>query len=294
MVIARMAKLSLLERALLFYGTRLPNHPRKWWFHDQLRRLLHVTLEGDIEVVREGLRWSLNPSDFEHIPLFWLGTMDRWDLHHVRRLTTPGSVFFDVGANFGYYSLTLAKALQKRCQVHAFEPTPTTYERLRRHIERNGMSDVIHAHQLALSDVSGTATLIQRSDNSGASRLGDDADGISVSVDTLDSFCNRWGVDRIDVVKIDVEGYESRVLRGGKVALSRFMPALVVEFWTTGVARAGTSVDEIAELLRDFGYRMYKPIRDQLIPITDPPRTDVPENVFCFHRDRPINLMQNF
>src|SRR4051812_30167953 len=157
-----MADLSLLERALLFYGAQLPNHPRKWWVHDRLRRLFGVAVDRDIAVHREGLRWSLNPADFEHAGLFWMGTLDKWDLYHLRRLVVPGMVFFDVGANFGYYSLSLAKALQNKCDVHAFEPTPTTYDRLRQHVEANGMSSVIHLHQMALSDVTGTANLIQR------------------------------------------------------------------------------------------------------------------------------------
>src|SRR4029450_12465445 len=96
---------SLLERALLFYGTRLPNHPRKWWLHDRLRQLLGVATTGNIEVVREGLRWLLNPADFEHTPLFWLGTMDRWDLYHLRRLAMQDCVFIHGCANFGITSL---------------------------------------------------------------------------------------------------------------------------------------------------------------------------------------------
>jgi hypothetical protein len=68
-----MAGLSLIERARLFYGNRLPNHPRKWWLHDRIRRSLGVAIDRDTEVVREGLRWSLNPADFEHAGLFWMG-----------------------------------------------------------------------------------------------------------------------------------------------------------------------------------------------------------------------------
>jgi FkbM family methyltransferase len=292
MAVKHMAELSLLERALLFYGTRLPNHPRKWWLHDRLRRLLGVSVEREIEVVRDGMRWLLNPADYEHEGLFWTGAKDRWDLFHLRQLVPPGGVFFDIGANIGYYSLTLANGLQKRCQVHAFEPTPATYERLRRHIEWNGMAQAIEAHQLALSDTSGTANLIQRADNSGASRLGVDAQGVAVPVTTLDRFCDERGINRLDAIKIDVEGYEARVLRGGQSTISRLKPALIVEFWTTGLARADATVDELADLLRSFGYKLYKPVRDRLIPITVPPCTDIPENVFCFHNDRPLGTVE--
>jgi FkbM family methyltransferase len=283
-----MAGLSMIERALLFYGSRLPNHPRKGWLHDRLRRSLGIAIDRDFEVVREGLRWSLNPADFEHSGLFWLGNKDRWDLHHLRSLLGPGSLFLDIGANFGYYSLTLAKALDRRCRVHAFEPNPSTYQRLLRHIEWNAMQDVILAHPLALSDAPGTATLIERADNSGASRIGNDAGGVAVELTTIDAFASRHTLDRLDAVKIDVEGQEARVLTGGEATLCRFKPAIVIEFWTTGLARAGSSVDEVAEVLDRLGYKLFKPVRDQLIPISDPPRTETPENIFCFHSDRPF------
>jgi FkbM family methyltransferase len=287
-----MAGLSPIERALLFYGTRLPNHPRKWWLLDRFRRSFGVNIDRDIEVDREGLRWSLNPADFEQAGLFWSGLKDKWDLYHLRSILGPGSVFLDIGSNFGYYSLTLAAALDRRCEIHAFEPNPKTYARLLRHIEWNGMRDVIDAHQVALSDTEGAATLIERSDNSGASRLGNDADGVSVRTTTLDAFRDAHAMDRLDALKIDVEGYEARVLIGGKATLSRFKPAIVIEFWTTGLARAGSSVGEVAGVLADLGYKLFKPSRERLLPITDPPRSEDPQNVFCFHPERPFPTLK--
>jgi FkbM family methyltransferase len=283
-----MAQLSLLERTLLFYGTRFPNHPRKWWVHDHLRRICRVDLNQDIEVVRNHLRWLLNPSDFEHAPLFWLGNKDTWDLYHLCRLVGPGSVFFDIGANFGYYSVAVATATNRQCRVYAFEPNPKTYDRLLRHIDWNGLKDVIRPIPLALSDRQGSATLIERSDNSGASRIGDDAPGITVELTTLDAFCAERRVEQLDAFKIDVEGLEAKVLYGGRETITRFKPAIVIEFWTTGLARAHSTVDEVAEALANLGYKMQKPVRDQLIPITAPPRTEIPENVFCVHPDRPF------
>jgi len=283
-----MSGLSLLERSLLYYGTRFPNHPRKWWIHNHLRRILGVSIDREIEVIREGLRFSLNPADFEHAGLFWLGSKDKWDLYHLGRILAPGSVFFDIGANFGYYALTIAAARNRQCRVHAFEPNPKTYSRLCRHIEWNGLKNVVQAHQLALSDREGTATLIERADNSGASRLGDDAPGFAVQVTTMDAFSSTHGVDRVDALKIDVEGLEAKVLYGGRETLCHFKPAIVIEFWTTGLGRAHSSVDEVAGALHDLGYRLFKPVRERLEPISEPPRTEIPENIFCFHADRPF------
>ena len=266
----------------------MPNHPRKWWVHDHLRRICGVAVDRDIEVVRDRLRWLLNPSDFEHAGLFWLGSKDPWDLYHLRRLLGPGSVFFDIGANFGYYSMALATALERQCRIYAFEPNPKTHARLLRHIEWNGLNGIVLPFPLALSDREGTATLIERSDNSGASRIGDDAPGIAVELTRLDDFCADKGVERIDALKIDVEGLEARVLTGGRETLSRFKPALIVEFWTTGLERAHSSVDEVAGALNSLGYELFQPIRDQLVPIAKPPRSSDPVNVFCLHPARPF------
>ena len=102
---------SLIFRTLEFYGTRI-NHPGQWLIHEKLRNLFRVQVDADLEVTRDGLKWILNPSDFMQSGLFWLGAQDRWDIYQIKRRLKPGAVIFDVGANFGYYSLTLAKYLK--------------------------------------------------------------------------------------------------------------------------------------------------------------------------------------
>lgn len=279
--------LSFIERMLLFYGTSLPNHPRKWWLHPYLRRIFGVSIDNDFEVLRSGLLWRLNPSDFEHESLFWLDEMDKWDIYHLQSLLSSNSVFYDIGANFGYYSLIMANHLDKKCRIHAFEPNPGTWNRLCRHIAINNMVDVVRAHRVALSDASGIGVLIERADNSGAARLGKDGQGISVDVTTLDTFCSQLSENRLDAVKIDVEGYEVRVLEGARATISRFKPVIIIEFWTPGLARAGVTVDELAELLGYLGYKLFRPIKNRLEAIVELPRGDDPVNVFAFHRDRP-------
>lgn len=231
---------SPIFKALLFYGYRLPNHPRKWWVHEKLRKVFATGVDVDIDVVRQGLKWRLNPADFQHEPLFWNGAMDTWEIEEFRRRLAPGSVFLDIGANFGYYSVRLG-SLQRGIEIHAFEPHPVTFRRLSGHIERNGLSDVVHAHQLALSDVTGQAHMAERPDNSGASRLTDGDAGVAVQTTTLDEFARRVGLTRVDCIKIDVEGVEPRVLRGGRETIGKYKPAMVIEFWTPGLAKAGST-----------------------------------------------------
>jgi FkbM family methyltransferase len=276
---------SPIFKALLFYGCRLPNHPRKWWVHEKLRRLVSKGVDVDIDVVRQGLKWSLNPADFQHESLFWTGVMDTWEIEELRRRLAPGSVFLDIGANFGYYSVRLA-SLQKEIQVHAFEPHPVTFRRLSRHIEWNGLSDVVHAHQFALSDVSGQAHMAERPDNSGASRLTDGDDGIAVQTMTLDEFARSAGLTRVDGIKIDVEGVEPRVLRGGRETIGKYRPAMVIEFWTPGLEKAGSTPAELAAVLAELGYRMFRPRVNPPVQLEEAPDSLDPVNVLCLHRDR--------
>src|SRR5262249_40144667 len=155
-----------LERALVFYGTRLPDHPRKWWVHRRLRDWLGVVIDRDIEVVRDGLRWSLNPADYGHNSLFWLGTKDTSDLRHLRRIVRPGDLNLDIGANFGYCAVPLAAALDRRCQIQALEPNPANFDRLCRHLSWNGLEEVVRPHRLGVSDRPETVTMTQPAENS--------------------------------------------------------------------------------------------------------------------------------
>src|ERR1017187_1796412 len=122
---------SFAFKALEFYGNRL-RHRGQWRIHGLLRRLLKANVDCEFEVERAGLRWLLNPSDYVERELFWLGDRERWGIYHVKSRLPAGAVVCDVGANFGYYSLTLAAFLKRDARFFAFEPNPATRTRLER------------------------------------------------------------------------------------------------------------------------------------------------------------------
>ena len=253
-------------RLLELYGTQI-RHRGHWWTHLQLRKLLRADIDEDLEVVRNGLKWVLNPSDFTQAEFFWTGSWEGWDTYHLRRMLAPGSTFFDVGANFGYYSITLAAALSPECHGHAFEPFPTTYRRLRRNIELNCLQDVVDAHHIALLDVKGTGYMKTTPGNSGAARVDNDRRGEAITTTTLDAFCEGQTVPRIDLVKLDVEGSEERVLLGGADVISTFKPLLMVELNPGVLARTGSSPEILINRLRSLGYDLFVAARDALVPL---------------------------
>lgn len=278
-------------KLLEFYGLKLP-HPGQWRVHAFLRKLLRADVKANLQVARDGHIWVLNPSDYVQSELFWLGTRDTWDIFQLKRLLQPGFVMFDVGANFGHYSITLADALQRNCQVHAFEPFPPNLQRLRVNIKLNGLDSVIQVHPIGFSDSAGSGSMTVRSDNSGAATLArtGSVEGVTVELTTLDEFCTRQHVDKVDFIKIDVEGYEEKLLIGGSKTIRKFLPLIFIELDPPKLERAGSSVERVVGRLREFGYEMFVSCRKELVPLQKLPRGQDILNAICMKKGSPREL----
>jgi len=269
-------------KLLEFYGLRVP-HLGQWRVHAFMRRWLGADVNASLQVVRDGHRWVLNPSDYVESELFWLGARDAWDIFHLKRLLKPGFVIFDIGANFGHYSITLADALQRNCRVHAFEPFPQNLQRLCANIDLNGLDHVIQVHPIGLSDASGSGSMTVRPDNSGAATLAKtgSVDGVTVDLTTLDEFCTRRQIEKVDFIKIDVEGYEEKILIGGSETIRKFLPLMFIELDPPKLERAGSSVERVVGQLRKFGYGLFVSSRKHLVPLREIPRGANILNVIC-------------
>src|SRR5262249_53615129 len=126
--------------------------------------------------------------------------------------------------------------------------------------------ECVHAHRLALSDAPGTASMHGRNGNSGAAFVELGGAG-HVQVTTLDAFVAERGIRRLDFMKIDVEGFEERVLRGGERVLRELRPSILLEVQPVTLERAGSSVRRLAELLTSPGYVLRQANRERLVPL---------------------------
>lgn len=212
--------------------------------------------------------------------LFWLGEYDRWDMYHVKRLIEPGARIFDIGANFGYYALTLSAHLAGECQVFAFEPNPDTRYRLEKNIALNRLGSVITSLPFGVSDAPGMARISNGKSNTGGNYIGEDGE-VEVELKTLDMLCSQLQMSRLDFVKIDVEGLEKRVLEGGRLTLKRFSPVMMVEIMPFQLERAGATPLEVFELLSDYGYDLRISQRDRLMPVPKFKNASEVANVIC-------------
>jgi FkbM family methyltransferase len=276
-----MAALSLRDRALLYYGCGMPNHPRKWWLHNYLRRILRVQVQEQQEVVRAGLRWLLDPTDYGHADLFWLGKKDTWVIQALRGVVHPGDVIIEAGANFGYFALSLAAHLRGRCHVHACEPCPANRDLLEKNIALNGLEGLVQTHGVAFSKSPGQSELIESPGNSGHARFRR-VDHGAFPIITLDDFCQEQSLEQLNLLILDVEGYELQLLVGGAAALSRFKPVVVVELWRPVMALENSTPELVVDLLQKQGYRLYESVRGRLQPLTALPSGDRGIYAFAF------------
>ncbi len=168
-----------------------------------------------------------------------------------------GDVVIDVGAHVGLLSILGRLAVGTEGLVHAFEPLPATYARLRDNITLNAYANVV-AHPLALADCPGQAVFYLNAENEGASSLLAECGTASciVEVSTLDHVFADGLTRRPRLLKLDVEGVEMSVLRGGKRFFTDWAPDLVFCEINRGALHAGgSSEEEIRRFFVDNGYR---------------------------------------
>jgi len=166
-----------------------------------------------------------------------------------------GGVFVDVGANIGYFSLLAASLLGPAGKVIAFEPIPDLCKQINKSILENNF-DTIDVRNCALGKSVGQERLGMYQHNIGGSALhATAADSyIDVPLRMLDSELQT--LVRLDVMKIDVEGFEYQVLQGGVEILKKFQPIIILEFSPAAYAlQDEVMAQNLLGLLEEIGYR---------------------------------------
>lgn len=176
----------------------------------------------------------------------WLGTYEAEKQRAIAKLVRPGMTLYDVGAHSGFYTLLFSRLTGTRGMVYSFEPCAQNAGFLLRHIQLNELSNV-RIVQAALADTSGLHPM-SVDYNSYQNRLcAEEQTPLLVPTITLDAF----EATPPDLIKIDVEGAEGKMLRGARRILSEARPALFLAL------HGQEQRQECEALLRDAGYGLY-------------------------------------
>ncbi|MGA7416171.1 MAG: FkbM family methyltransferase [Bryobacteraceae bacterium] len=197
---------------------------------------------------------------------FW-GTrfvLDCPEIALLERFCRREGVLFDVGANIGAYS-TLLSAMCPEATIFAFEPSPDTAALLRLNLQSSQVSNV-KVEIMALADVAGSSEFVNRSSSPETNRLVREPESgltIRVATTTLDSYTATNNIDRIDFIKIDVEGAEPLVLRGARRLMQeRRIGAGMIEICPRNLTRFGFSLSDLFAAANNNGYRVHKLLPD--------------------------------
>lgn len=190
------------------------------------------------------------PLDHAHAGLIVRGTLEPSVQEALRRLLAPGAVFYDIGANVGFFTLLGARLVGPEGHVVAFEPVPACARAVARNIELNGFAHAeIRAAAVAATSGEGRLLVVGEASWSHLASTGRHADArdeISVEVVAIDELVAAGAVAPPDVVKIDVEGAELQALEGMRAMIERARPAIVCELHDTNA--------EFCALMDDLGY----------------------------------------
>ena len=177
----------------------------------------------------------------------------------------PNWIIVDVGANIGFYSLFQAKAVGPTGLVYAFEPAPDCYALLKKNVEQNNLSWV-KCFPLALSSrkeklafhvaphATSTAHLHYQFPDGSPQVFNNQKDGIAVESTTLDAFVQDHRIDRIDILKIDTEGAEADIVKGGLQYALPITQRVVMESHNTRYL--------VRDLLAPLGFELVYDYRD--------------------------------
>jgi FkbM family methyltransferase len=219
-------------------------------FRPMLSRLVNLLRAGPVDVEYQGasFRFYHQASATERGALF-NPDYNLEELEFLRNHTPPGGVFVDVGANVGTYAMALARHVGSNGKVVAIEPHPITFARLSFNKAASRFTQV-NLVAAAAGPVDGELMIETDGDNLGASRIVRGAagsDAIRVPSWRLERILGEAGVSEVDALKIDVEGFEDRVLTGffKNAPVSLWPRAVVIEH----LARGEWQEDCIADML---------------------------------------------
>ena len=218
-----------------------------------------------------GIRSILAPWDRRGLDEMFSRDFHRKEFKALARLIRPGDVVFDVGANIGLVSVYMHRLCKPNGSIYAFEPVEDTFWMLMETLALNRCASV-RPFQLAISDRRGKITMNifdrQYSEFNSLGRPtmpGLDGKKVrpntvqQVTTDTLDHFCESHGIERIDFLKVDVEGFEKQVFAGAYQLLKdRRIKSISFEISQDPLQGAGTKPREVFEALEAVGYRSFR------------------------------------
>ena len=215
-----------------------------------------------IRTLRHGLRIKLDLRDHVQRQIYFFGAYEPIELSLFLGRLQPGFTAIDAGANVGFYSIMMGHTVGTAGRVFAFEPVPDTFARLEENIGLNDLPQLSPVNHALWNERETLSFSLSRDNahNLGGYSFAPSHDAIRqtrCSGIPLDEFARDARIERVDAIKMDIEGAERSALKGGREIITRDLPVFLLEVSTATCARAGYRTGDLWDFFDALDYRPY-------------------------------------
>jgi FkbM family methyltransferase len=226
-------------------------------------------------VVRDGITYDLDLSQGIDFAIFLGNIYERQTRAALRKLVLPGALVLDIGANIGAHTLHLAESVGPSGHVMAFEPTDYAFRKLSRNLALNptlaARVQACHCFLTANDEANVPGAIysswpLAKQTGLHAKHLGREMETQQARARSLDSILSEYADRKVQLVKLDVDGFECDVLRGATAMLRDARPIFVMELAPYVLEERGTSLDELLSFFVPNGYVFYDEQTEKPLP----------------------------
>ncbi len=230
-------------------------------FHKRIFSPMRL-FSGVTELIKfkDSIKLELHIDDWIQENIYFLDTYEEAELKYIQSSINEGNTFIDIGANIGVHTLFASKLVKKKGRVISFEPFSKNHKSLTRNISLNN-SQNITIENIAISDKEKTIEIYYDKEDSNLGMASSFLTKFSSSEKTqaisLDSYVEGRSIEKIDFIKLDIEGGEYLALLGMKKVLTTYYPKLLVEILEEGSESNSDNKKDIINYLEGIGYILY-------------------------------------
>ena len=244
----------------------LPYKPFRLFFRKLYRHYIHKHNSDIVRVVRDGINLELHLNEVIEHNIYYHGSFEPTTRQLLTNLTKPNMVVFDVGSNIGVHTFYMARNVRPNGCVYAFEPASYAYNKLQMNFRLNSQLPV-KLEKMALSNENITSLKTQvacswpvdssfsRKENQAmnSSRVMDD----EITLIKLDDYIHRNSIQKLDIIKLDIDGNEMKFFEGASLTISKFKPIITFELADYVLRHYDSSADELINLILSYGYKIF-------------------------------------
>lgn len=209
--------------------------------------------------INETFKIKLTTKNFIDACIYYIGDYEPYLKMQFKKIIKSGDIILDVGANIGFHTLYFAELTGNKGKVYAFEPIPVNFKALTNNIQLNNFPQIVSVNKaLGNTNTFMDIHIDNQDQNPGTFSILD----IGLKNTTIecvkgDDYLKQQGVNKVDFIKVDVEGFELEVFKGLARTITQFSPIIIFEYDANYQSEINENPKELFHFLSNFGYQFF-------------------------------------